>query len=88
MIKTFSDRDTEALFLTGRSRRLPVEIWRSGLRALRALDAATSLSDLRGEGRRLEAFGNGHTVRVNDKYRVFFVWRERDAFDVRIFDPH
>lgn len=89
MIKTFRDRSTEELFTTGKTRRLPTDIHKSGARALQTLHLATVLSDLRGEGRRLEAVADGrHTIRVNDRYRVRFVWREGHAYDVEILDPH
>ena len=77
MIKTFRDRDTEALFLTGKSRRLPQDIRRTGL------------SDLRGEGRKLESYGGDvYTIRINDRYRLFFRWTGSGAEDVEIRDPH
>lgn len=89
MIKHFADADTETLFLTGKARRFPVEIWRSGHRRLRELDAATSLNDLRGEGKKLEKHRDGrHAIRVNDKYRLVFEWRDGDAYRVEILDPH
>lgn len=91
MIKTFSDRYTEELFETGRCRRLPQDIQRTGLRALQRLDAAKTLNDLRGVGRSLECLSDKHSryaFRVNDKYRVCFTWREPDAYDVTIEDYH
>lgn len=89
MIKTFRDAATEELFLTGKSRKLPTDIWKSGLRRLRQIARAEKLADLRGEGAKLECYGgNTYTVRVNDRYRVIFQWAAPDAFEVGIFDPH
>jgi proteic killer suppression protein len=89
MIKTFADADTETLFLTGKARRFPTEIWKSGHRRLRGLDAARTLNDLRGEGNKLEAYGDGfYTIRINDKYRVYFRWEQPDAYAVEIINPH
>lgn len=89
MIKSFRCRDTEALFKTGRSRRLPQEIQRTGLRRLRQLHAATSLADLRGVGASLEnLYGERYSMRVNDRYRLCFDWRDGDAWEVEIIDYH
>jgi toxin HigB-1 len=88
MIKTFRCRDTEELFLTGFSRRLPQDIHKSGHRRLRALDAATSLHDLRGVGGSLEERRTPGTwsIRINDKYRIVFDWKESNAWEVEIED--
>lgn len=89
MIKSFSDTATADLFTTGKSRRLPTDIHKSGRRALLALNSAGSLTDLRGEGRKLERYDDGrYTIRINDRYRVFFRWDGKDAHDVKIADPH
>lgn len=63
------------------------------LRKLAMLDAAESLDDLRSPpGNRLEKLRGGragqHSIRVNDQWRVCFVWREGDAHDVEIVDYH
>ncbi len=57
------------------------------------LEAATELRDLRSPpGNRLEALKGDrrgqHSIRVNDQYRICFVWRGADAFDVEIVDYH
>jgi proteic killer suppression protein len=89
MIKNFRDAATEELFRTGKSRHFPTEIHRSGHRRLRELDAATSLNDLRGEGKKLERYKDGrYSIRVNDKYRVLFQWEQPNAYDVHITNPH
>jgi len=68
-------------------------IQRMGLRKLRMLDAAVRLEDLRvPPGNRLEklvgARGGQYCVRVNDQWRICFVWREGDAHDVEMVDYH
>ena len=93
MIRSFRDPDTEALFGRRRSRRLPANLQRVALRKLVILDAAESLSDLRvPPGNRLEALKGDrtgqHSIRINDQWRVCFVWRASDAFDVEIVDYH
>ena len=93
MIRTFRDPDTEALFHRHRLRRLPASLQRVALRKLVILDAADSLSDLRvPPGNRLEPLkgdrAGQHSIRINDQWRVCFVWRVSDAFDVEIVDYH
>ena len=93
MIRTFRDPDTEALFQRRRPRRLPASLLRVALRKLVILDAADSLADLRvPPGNRLEPLKGDrtgqHSIRINDQWRIRFVWRAADAFDVEIVDYH
>lgn len=60
---------------------------------LAILNAAVALDNLRvPPGNRLEALSGSregqHSIRINDQYRVCFVWREGSAFDVEIVDYH
>jgi proteic killer suppression protein len=57
------------------------------------LDRASSLADLRvPPGNRLEALQRDrtgqHSIRVNDQWRICFIWRKADAYDVEITDYH
>jgi proteic killer suppression protein len=93
VIRSFRDSDTEALFQRRRTRRLPASLQRVALRKLVILDAADSLSDLRvPPGNRLEPLkgdrAGQHSIRINDQWRICFVWRATDAFDVEIVDYH
>ncbi len=93
MIRTFRDPETEALFQRRRTRRLPASLQRVALRKLAILDAADSLADLRvPPGNRLEPLkgdrAGQHSIRINDQWRICFVWRATDAFDVEIVDDH
>ena len=93
MIRTFRDPETEALFQRRRPRRLPASLQRVALRKLVILDAADSLADLRvPPGNRLEPLkgdrAGQHSIRINDQWRICFVWRATDAFDVEIVDYH
>ena len=92
MIQSFRCRDTATLF-----RNVPVlrfqTIERAARRKLRYLHNATRLEDLRvPPGNRLEALrgdrAGQHAIRVNDQFRICFVWRDGDAFDVEIVDYH
>jgi toxin HigB-1 len=93
VIRSFRGREVERLFRRERNRALPRELQRVALRKLVQLDAAESLRDLRlPPGNHLEALGGQrkgqHSLRVNDQWRVCFVWREGDAHEVEIVDYH
>ena len=83
MIRSFKDRDTAELAQTGTNRRWG-GIENSTLRKLNRMDAATSRDDLREPpGNRLEPLGGNrrgqHSIRINDPFRVCFVWKEDGA---------
>lgn len=93
MIKSFADRDTQRLFSREPVRRLPADLLRPMLRKLVALDAAEALEDLRvPPGNRLEKLkgrrSGQYSIRINDRWRVCFGWKEGDAYDVEIVDYH
>ena len=92
MIRSFRDADADAVF-NGRPTRRLQSIARVAQRKLRQLDAAHELRDLTiFPGNRLEALSGDrqgqHSIRINDKYRICFVWRTGDAHDVEIVDDH
>jgi toxin HigB-1 len=93
VIKSFRDRETERIFRRRFSRKLPADIQRIAYRKLVQLDAATRLDTLRvPPGNRLEALGRDragqHSIRINDQWRICFVWRDGDAHAVEIVDYH
>ena len=93
MIASFRDKETERLWRTGKSRRIPANLQRRAFKELAILNAAVALENLRvPPGNDLEALrgdrAGQHSIRINDQYRVCFVWRERNAFDVEIVDYH
>ena len=93
MIESFKDKETEKIFRGQFSRKLPQNIQRVAARKLEQLNAATVLDTLRvPPGNRLEALTHDrqgqHSIRVNDQWRVCFVWRAHNAFDVEIVDYH
>ena len=74
-------------------RRLPRNIQQRAFMKLNAIDAATTLDDLLlPPSNRLEALkGNRkgqHSIRINDQWRICFVWRGGDAEQVEIVDYH
>jgi len=93
MIKSFRDAETEKVFDRRFSRRLPGDIQAVALRKLRMLANAVDLADLRSPpANRLEKLSGDrqgqHSVRINDQWRICFVWRGGDAYDVEICDYH
>ena len=92
MIKSFSSRDTEALFNEISVRRYQ-SIERQARRKLLYLNSVRTLRDLlQPPGNKLEALkGNRrgqHSIRINDQWRICFRWRDGNAFDVEIVDYH
>jgi len=84
---------TAAIFAAYAVRDLPSQIQRRARAKLLVIDAAKELVDLRvPPGTRLEALhGNRegqHSVRVNDQWRICFVWRNGETWDVEIVDYH
>lgn len=93
MIRTFADRQTQALYVTGRWRQFPADIARRTIRKLEYLDLASSLEDLKyPPGNRLhELIGSRKgqfSISVNDQWRICFRFADGDAFDVEICDYH
>jgi len=91
-IEAFACRHTELLFKTGSSKRFG-SIAAVALRRLDYLHAATSLFELRAPpGNRLEALRGDrvgqHSIRVNDQWRICFVWTDAGPTDVEICDYH
>jgi proteic killer suppression protein len=93
VIKSFADRQTQELYVTGRSRRLPPEIVRRARRKLEYVDLAAELNDLRiPPGNRLHKLGGDrigqHAIAINERWRVCFRFVDGDAYDVEITDYH
>jgi proteic killer suppression protein len=93
VIRSFADADTELLWDTGKSRRIPANIRTSALKKLFMLRRATQLLDLTvPPGNRLEALTDDrkgqYSIRINDQFRICFVWTNGDAYNVEIVDYH
>jgi toxin HigB-1 len=90
VIKTFRCKDTESLFNRRRCPRFK-SIENAARRKLSMLNNAQSIQDLRvPPGNHLEELHGDrqgqHSIRINDQWRLCFIWRERDAYDVEIVD--
>ncbi|MBN8605826.1 MAG: type II toxin-antitoxin system RelE/ParE family toxin [Caulobacterales bacterium] len=93
MIQSFADAETEKIWSGVRSRRLPPDIQATALRKLRMRNQARVLQDLRAPpANRLEALAGNrkgqHSIRINDQWRICFVWRDGGPTDVEIVDYH
>ncbi len=93
MIVSIRDADTRLLWETGKTRRIPANIRVSAWKKLAILNAALELDNLTvPPGNRLEALKGDrrgqHSIRINDQYRICFVWRDKNAHDVEIVDYH
>ena len=93
MIRSFKDADTVAVASRERCRRFPADIQRRAQAKLMMLNNANDLNDLRvPPGNRLEALSGDrkgqHSIRINQRWRICFFWRQGDAFSVEIVDYH
>ena len=93
MIKTFADKGTEKLFQRHTSRSLPADIQRKARMKFEILDAAEKLDDLKiPPGNRLEKLSGDrqgqHSIRINNQWRICFVWKDGDAYNVEVVDYH
>jgi proteic killer suppression protein len=93
VILSFACVETARIFQAELSRRFPQTIQRNARRKLLALHAATELRQMAvPPGNRLEALKGGrkglHSVRINDQWRICFLWREGNAYEVEIVDYH
>lgn len=93
MIASFSGKRTAAVFAGRLPKGFPTDILTVARRKLVYLDSAVSIDDLRlPPGNRLEALSGNragqYSIRVNDQFRLCFVWRQGNAESVEIVDYH
>jgi len=93
VIRSFADKRTAAIFAGFAVKGIVSAIQPRARAKLLALDAATRITDLRvPPGNRLEALkgerAGHHSIRINEQWRIIFVWRERDAWGGAIVDYH
>jgi proteic killer suppression protein len=93
VLRSFRGKDTEAVWLRQRSRRLDMPTQRAAWRKLAMLDAAEVLADLRvPPGNRLEKLsgdrGGQYSIRINRQWRICFRWSDSGPEDVEIVDYH
>ncbi len=93
MIQSFADTETEKIWSGVMSRKLPPDIQATALRKLRLLNQAQVLQDLRAPpANRLKALvgerKGQHAIRINDQWRICFVWEKGGPINVEIVDYH
>jgi proteic killer suppression protein len=93
VIRSFADADTELLWDTGKSRRIPASLRTSALKKIAQLDSAERLEDLWSPpGNHLEVLTGDrkgqHSIRINAQFRLCFAWNEGNAYKVAIVDYH
>jgi proteic killer suppression protein len=93
VIRGFRDKATEAVFNGESPKGFPANLVKATRRKLRYLNAADDLGDLRSPpGNRLEALAGDrkgqHSIRINDQFRVCFVWTPEGPAEVEIVDYH
>ena len=93
MIRTFKDKETEKVYNQIFSRKLPNSIQKTALRKLIMIDNDETLEDLKvPPANRLEALKGErlgqHSIRIDDQFRICFVFKEGDFYDVEITDYH
>jgi proteic killer suppression protein len=93
VIKTFADKRTQELYVTGKARRLPSEILTRARRKLEQINAAVVLGDLKvPPSNRLHDLKDDrkgqHSISINERWRICFRFLDGDAYDVEICDYH
>jgi proteic killer suppression protein len=93
MIRGFKNRLAEAIFNDLSPKGFPSDLVKAARRKIRILDAVTQLAELREPpGNRLEALKGDrqgqHAIRINDQFRLCFVWTDEGPTGVEIVDYH
>ncbi len=93
MIKSFKNKETKKIYDRDISRKLPGGIQQVALRKLRMINNAKNINDLRiPPANRLEKLSaereGQYSIRINDQWRICFIWKNQDAHEVEITDYH
>ena len=93
MIKSFGDKETKIIWRGNRSKKLPNENQEIARRKLRMLNNSATVNDLRiPPSNRLEKLSgklkNFHSIRINSQWRIIFIWKDDNSYDVEIIDYH
>lgn len=93
MIKSIKDKETEKIYRQEISRKIPRDIQQIAIRKLRMINNAKNINDLRiPPANRLEKLSGDrarqHSIRINDQWRICFVWKTGEAYEVEITDYH
>lgn len=93
MITSFRCKETKKIFELHKSNKFPIEIQERAVVKLWLLDASININDLRIPlSNHLEKLRgkrkNQHSIRINDKWRICFIWKNNNAYSVEIVDYH
>lgn len=93
MIQNFADKNTEQIWLGNRVKNLPLDVQKVGRRKLRMLNNAQNITDLKvPPGNKLEKLTGNlkefHSIRINNQWRIIFVWKNGESLKVKICDYH
>ena len=93
MIISFDDKNTEKIWSGETVRKIPFEIQKIGRRKLRMIHNSQDIVDLRvPPSNRLEKLKGKlkdyHSIRINDQWRIIFIWDNNNAEQVQIIDYH
>jgi toxin HigB-1 len=93
VIRSFRDTRTESVAAGRAPKGFPGDIVKAAIRKLTMINAATVLDDLRSPpGNRLEALrgdrSGRYSIRINDQWRICFIWKDGGADEVEIVDYH
>ncbi|MBU0800141.1 MAG: type II toxin-antitoxin system RelE/ParE family toxin [Alphaproteobacteria bacterium] len=93
MIRTFACKDTEKIWNGQKVKAFPGDIQNRALIKLRLIAAAQTIEDLKvPPGNRLEDLKGDRkgqkSIRINDQWRIWFIWKDNECFDVEIVDYH
>lgn len=93
MIRSFKDKEAEKIWKGVRSRKLPGGIQQIARRKLRMINNAQNINDLRvPPANHLEKLSDDlnhfHSIRINRQWRIIFIWKDDNAFEVQIVDYH
>lgn len=93
MIKSFKDKETQKVYSREGSNKLPQDIQQVALRKLWMINNAKNLNDLRvPPANRMEKLkgdrAGQYSIRINDQWRICFIWKGGDSLEVEIADYH
>lgn len=93
MIRSFGSKETEKIWNGIRSNKIPPEVQKVGRRKLRMVNNSIDIIDLRiPPSNRLEKLSGKrndfYSIRINDQWRIIFIWEEGHALEVEIVDYH
>ena len=93
MIKTFADKETQLVYVKGKSKTVPPDLIRRAVRRLEYINLASNINDLRvPPSNRLHSLKGKrkgqYSISINEQWRICFRFTDGDAFDVEIVDYH